>query len=437
MQLTSSISFSKLSTRFLFVTLTLLATACAREGATATAPRRCIEGWPQPRIVEPLEPLDNGAPSLLWRKSVPASGYAPETVLTAERLALVSVNTLWIVDLNGDPVENFVDMNSIGGGFEAGLTADADGNFYFASSSVFSFTKDGALRWKHGFGRNLDRNNETVYASRLLLSPDNVLYVAASDGYLYAIAANSGKQVWKERIGLTAGQARRLRGGAGDTLFVDLDAHSAPNGKSYYWSNVDTSGRHVFRIVFSQIGIADYWGYEADGVAYIRSAMLDECGNQKWSHPADIDGGWNVFLTDGQARTYVGITSLDGRAVYERFDKDGTHIDTLTRADRNAYVRAIGADGTLYGTQWEQDGESPGQVYATAYTPELSELWRIPLGGDYKSLSVNLGPTGIYYLTVDFMDETVIFAIQTNSPGPMNTPGALRYFNNRRTGWLE
>jgi len=77
--------------------------------------------------------------------------------------------------------------------FIGGFAIDKDGNLYIAGEKLWSFTKEGSLRWSV----NLDGQ---VHANPVV-SRNGVVYVGTSRGVLYAIDSSDGNTLWTNYLG--------------------------------------------------------------------------------------------------------------------------------------------------------------------------------------------------------------------------------------------
>jgi hypothetical protein len=363
-------------------------------------------------------------PHVLWRTKLPWRGLKMELALAGERLAVVGGNKLWLLDLAGNIVGGVLDPMSQNA---SAPVADEEGNFYFASSKVFSIAPDGKVRWAVELGSNTDQSQETTYTSKLLLGPGGVLYFAASDGLLYALRRNDGELIWKQQVGLAEnGHVRWVGPGVGDSFFVDGVPYQATTGAPSAQPQV--RGVPVMASFPSFAGLVA-GRFEDDGTRLqLRLHFLDPCGQPAWSLPET--GSWRVDVAGfGDAL----LAYSGGNASW--YSTEGA----LLRGPRplGGFSTALGADGTLYNTVCSQQDERNADMSLVAYSLELTESWKLDLGKPCTYSGTVLADDGVLYIARELPDGIEVLAVQTASPGLAPTAWPTRWHDNRQTGWLR
>ncbi|OIP40217.1 MAG: hypothetical protein AUK47_08875 [Deltaproteobacteria bacterium CG2_30_63_29] len=393
-------------------------------------PRRCIENWPvDPKAMpSPSLPVDN-AGQVLWTKEVPGGSFKGSLAKAGDRMAYLSGNTLVILDTEGNPINTFQDPTALTG--NGPPVADADGNFYFGAANVISVTSEGEPLWRFELGPDI-AGTETTYTSQLTLSPDGVLYFSATDGYLYAVKADDGTQVWRQEVGLSK-YGRYPYGayvGIGDALIAERGYHDPQTGTVSQHPVIDGEPMSVNRASYSHL-----FGYKvinADSQQF-GVPVMDMCGELQWSLP----GKTAFAVLVGFANSIVAID--DGEPVI--YSSDGEPQAGPIPLDWNYLPKAIGADGTIYYTYCTDFSNMDGSVMSVqAYSPTLQRLWSVELGKPCLDEPPVLADDGVLYVLRSKNEQQPphleLTAIQTGSPGLANTAYPTLRVNNRRTGWV-
>jgi hypothetical protein len=142
----------------------------------------CVKNWPAAPVNATPKPSLDVTPSVLWKKTIPGLGTLQQIAFNGEKLALVQGNRLSLVDLQGNVTLSYTaaDAQSL-----SAPVADAAGNFYTGGVSYRSFDSTGKPRWSTPLGAVAIPSYETTPVSNSHISPDNVVYFAAGDKYLY------------------------------------------------------------------------------------------------------------------------------------------------------------------------------------------------------------------------------------------------------------
>jgi outer membrane protein assembly factor BamB len=347
--------------------------------------------------------------------------YTSDLVLTADRIALLAGNKLWLLDRSGNVVRDVLDPEAHGA---ATVVADGSGNFYFVMSKVFSVTRDGATRWVFNLGSGI------WTSSRMLLSPSGILYFAASDGYIYALRTSDGQVHWKQGGALRPdGIVRPVIIGVGDALFVDDKVYRAGDGTLL--GSIAVNGAPVQPGPAWAAGFVAGRFVEVGDRLQLRLHLLGKCGQLLWSFP-DRDS-W-----------HVGLVGKDDALLVRRFDGTNfwSHWYSATGAlldgphPTRGIPTALGADGTVYSLECVAGPLGPGDMTVFAYAPDLSVSWSLPLGAPCNFQAAALADDGVLYIARDVSNGVEVVAVQTASPGLASTPWPTRGHDNGRTGWL-
>ena len=403
---------------------------------------RCIADWPAgPAVLPVAKPsLAVEAPKLLWvTKTQSQNGCGlldcDGMAKAGDRIALHSSSRIAFFDKQGGVTEY---AGASLGSQTSGVTSDEQGNVYFAApAGVFSLDATGTRRWFKAYGAAPPEGSPQP--GPLALSPDGVLYGVASDGMLRAMRASDGELLWSQPTETWSGLLSKVVGGAGDAVFVGSVGGS---GVSVFDTKNGTSlGRLE---AFGAIGM---WalGWTLEVVSNAAGVFVfDRCGRSKWStfrpnqlHTNTESGVITLgellvgmeFQTDNRGNP-VGDFSLS------LYDADGQV--KVGPAVRDGQPFLAGADGTIY-TVYSRYAPS-GTSQLIAYAPDLTELWRLDIGGpnghDPGGNGV-LDTDGVLYLAqADERGVTQLLAIQTSSPGLADSSWPSLRHDNRGTSWL-
>jgi hypothetical protein len=293
-------------------------------------------------------------------------------------------------------------------------------------------------RWYQPYGAAPPETGPTP--GPLVLSPDGVLYGVARDYNLRAMRAKDGSEIWSQATESWNGDLAQVLGGAGGAVFVQtyasgVQVYDAKTG-AHLGTLETTDGRPIggYRGAWC-LG----WGF---GISFDDSFVLDPCGKQRWSYwggrSRGVDSGiialgellvTSSFQTDsnGTPETPSSITLYDSEGQIK--------VGPLTR-DGQPYL--AGADGTIYTVYCQYAPQRTNQLIA--YSPDLTELWRLDLGGANGGCPAGNGvldSDGVLYLVrMGEGTEIDLLAIQTRSPGLADSSWPSLRHDNRGTGWL-
>jgi len=427
----------------LLLLITLMITSCSDTNKTTSdqvedLKPRCIEHWPEDPQAKPTPPLNiDNAGQVLWTKEVPGGTNTGPLAMAGDRLAYLSSTTLVILDTEGNFVNSFQESTAFTG--HGPPVADEEGNFYFGAAEVISVTSDGQPRWHFALGGDI-LGSETTYTSLLTLSPDGILYFSATDGFLYAVRATDGTQLWRQKVGLTKYGGHSPYGaylGIGDVLIAEKGYHDRKTG-TLIASHPVIDGEPMPVNLASFTHLFGYRVIDKDNLLFYRPAM-DKCGDQKWSFPsgkslyANLVGFNDTILTNYGDEAFI-------------YSSDGEPLVGPAPLDLHYFPKAIGADGTLYYNYCtELYQKDRGVASVQAYSPQLELLWSVELGKSCTDEPFVLADDGRLYVLRSTFEEfpdhlelkgLELTAIQTASPGLANTAYPTLRTNNRRTGWI-
>ncbi len=403
--------------------------------ATARDTPRCVGGWPRLLPDSVLAPsLSVTAPRVLWRRHVTSTAYRPGLALAAGRVALVAGNALFLLDARrGGPVATVVDESALGA--LAPPVADASGNFYFAGARVFAVGRDGTVRWSKKIEPIQGAAGETASTSDLLVGPGDALYFAATDGKLHAVRTKDGQDLWVREVGLSkGGTARRLWSGVGDTLFVESVPHDAATGAPSAPPVI--RGEPVLVGLASASGLllaARPWTKERDP-ARPDAIALDRCAGARWS--PRFPGRWAFALVGPGETILVRGMDANGKPAAHLYSSSGELV--AGPAEVRGLPNLFGRDGTLYAVECE--GGTSGAMHLRAYGRDLALLWDLDLGPSCSWQGAVLDDRGALFLararTAGKKPGTEVVAVQTRSPGPLESSWPAWRHDVRGTGWL-
>jgi outer membrane protein assembly factor BamB len=401
---------------------------------------RCVNGWPKgPETHVAARPsLDVDAPRLLWAAKGQGSSVGG-IARAGSRIAVALGDGIAFVDKAGSVTKYH------GGsmGFRASeVTADEQGNVYFPSAAgVYSLNAEGQRRWSMPYASASP--DGSAMPGAFALSPDGVLYGVTSDGVLRAILAKDGSQVWERPMDMWHHLVANVVGGAGDVVFAGAAGGSgvlAFDSKTgeLLGRLAQTNGNNVS-------AYSGTWALGWDfGIVTGYAFDFDPCG--KWR--------WQTWSPDRPNKaTYHGVISLGENLVGSDFETDdggrllGKPTLSLYTVDGRAKIGPLlrdglpflaGADGTIYTVhcQYLPPGTPAGTNQLVAYGADLSELWRLDLGGGCPSGNGILDADGVLYLARGDESGQNLLAIQTRSPGLADSSWPSLRHDNRGTAWL-
>lgn len=369
--------------------------------------------------------LTVNAPTVLWRSNIGTSAYRPGLALAAGRVAFVAGNSLFLVDARtGTLVASVRDDTALAA--REPPVAGPDATFYFAGARVFAVDPQGGIVWQKPIYPGAW--GDSAGTSALRLDPGGVLYFAADDGMLRALRAVDGQELWAREVGLTKGAPRWLGSGVGDTIFVEGVPHDTATGAPGGQPFVDGLPVVVGAALASRLLLA---GRLMDG-GWGGAVALDRCGVPLWS--PQVPGRWGFGLVGPGENVLVRGRTPDGTSATYVYSGAGEPV--TGPAEVRGLPNVFGRDGTLYTVDCE--GETPGSMRLRAYGTDLALRWELPLGRGCAWGGAVLDDRGVLFVARDrsFPDGVEVIAIQTRSPGTLDSSWPTLRHDARGTGWL-
>lgn len=291
---------------------------------------------------------------------------------------------------------------------------------YFASGSrVYAVSAtSGALRWKYPVDQPL---STTIHTSPAYA--DGIVYIGADDGRLYALNANTGKDVWRFDTRSTISVSPTVDEGvvyfgSGDGRIWALDAKTG---------NPLSAWKNGFKVLDDISGAAAV----ANGMVYAVSLdqVLHAIGavtaRERWSyrlqgsvlHMAPIVSGDFLFIANGS-----NVTSLYARNGLMRWQRNlGTDVscnpavddDSLYVADIDNNVRAL--DLRFGRDKWKTPAKLPFDIVAPPSVAGNVVFVATTLGGVY-ALDKNTGAVKWSYVVHPSTSDTTAAAEAAANP---------------------
>ncbi len=407
---------------------------------------KCIEDWPTAGGAHPTKlSLAVDAPKLAWRLDLQTNSSSSfglsdgGPVLSKNRVVVQAGELIYFLNKDGTKSEQ-VKYNAIAA-YPSGLAADLDGNIYYVcDDGVYSVDANGGLRWNRAFATH--PGAEFSYYHPAVLGPDDVLYAVTSTDQVCALRTKDGGIIWCQSPPSDTRVTSQVLGGAGKGLFVlvgdqRIDVLDTRTGESIGTLVVSIDGK-IVAFTAQWGGWALGWTF---GIAIGDAFVLDTCGNLRWSNwskDPSTSGGAGIIaageLLTAATSTRIGSAwvTTSGRLL----NADGSVAASTTQFEGQAI--AAGADGTIYTYRCED--ATPAVNRILAYSPDLKELWRFDLGGEYCRTiigNVLLDDDGMMYMKrQNDSYSTEVIAIQTRSPGLADSSWPSWRHDNRGTAWL-
>jgi len=289
------------------------------------------------------------------------------------------------------PSNSVAVIKGVGGG-SAGVVVGADGTLYMGSifdSFAHALNADGTHKWTFDVGH-------TVIASSPAVGADGTVYLAATDGYLFALRAD-GTLKWNHRWDSSGLSHPAL--GADGTVYVGNG-----NGSLYAVKGDDGTLKWTYQTgdrICSAPAVDDGTVYAGSTDGYLYALQADD-STLKWKYKATGDACSSPAVgADGSV--YVG--SSDG--LLHALDVEGTVRWTYPTGDRVSSP-AVDADGNVY------VGSYDGYLYALeangtlkwtyGYQPTPYAAGSPAVGSDgtvYVGLSGEIGDSKLHALDAD------------------------------------
>jgi polyvinyl alcohol dehydrogenase (cytochrome) len=260
--------------------------------------------------------------------------YQPsDTTITPENASTLVHVWTWIPDLvRGGPARKqiFSSPTVVGGTIYIGANT---GDFYALDDST------GGVIWKDhiGFQPMLTCKSRGFTSTATVVTDPFTqvltVYVAAGDGYLYAIDASDGSIVWK-------------------SLVVQPGTTS---NEGYNWASPAVSGGHVFMGVSSQCdqplirgGVKEYDQETGTLLGTYWTVPDGSVGGSVWSSVATTSDGGEAFATTGNADTAPGADPGDSFSIVRLNGTTLQKEDIWTIPGLNGTDKDFGASPTLF-----------------------------------------------------------------------------------------
>jgi outer membrane protein assembly factor BamB len=272
------------------------------------------------------------------------------------------------------------------------------------------------------------------------LSPEGVLFAVCADGYLRAMSAQNGQELWRQSAVVTRGPSQVMGGGGGAVFMLNgisgVHAYDSKTGQHLVEFR-DSSDPHLF----STKGM---WalGWEF-GVQFGAIDSFDCCGRLKWTTlmpSAYADSSGVIAFGEVLVATKWDMDSSGNRTSADRmyrYAPDGAVVQGPVSGVGEPYL--AGADGTIFTVNCQYSSPKANQLIA--YTSDLRELWRLDLGPVDQCPVGNgiLDDDGILYLAraKGSTEGVEVVAIQTQSPGLAESSWPSFRHDNRGTMWLS
>jgi outer membrane protein assembly factor BamB len=268
-------------------------------------------------------------------------------------------------------------------------------------------------RWKLGTG------------GRFLHSPaignDGTIYISMMGNKILAVRPN-GKKRWQVDTG---GDLH-----TSPTVGRDGTIHVGAKGFVYAFTSAG-KGKWEFKLKTPQTLAQTTPTIGSDGTVYVAAwnaldstiYAINPDGSKKWEIESEgVVQSFIAIAVDGTL--YAGTYSRVGKGgrVYA-LNSDGTKKWVYKTSEGVSAAPVIGSDGSLY------MGLSNGLVIAL--TPDGNDLWRFESNGDIKH-PLAMDENGTLFI-VGFRGKT-LYALSTDSTGPIDAPWAMKGQNAQRTG---
>ena len=339
--------------------------------------------------------------------------------------------------------------------------------YYCTDTKIKALDKNGEPTWELDFNHS-PRDIDYVTASPLVIRGDGTLYAGFKyvkanphSYFLQSIHPATGKR-WRYYTGGRFSQAPAI--GNNGTVYIPMEGHRMyavdSNGKKKW--QVDTGGLLLRSPTVGRDGTIHIgakgvvyaftpagkgkWEFKfetrqtyaqttpaigSDGTVYMAADRgmdsviyaINPNGFKKWEyHSKGVVQSSIAIAVDGTL--YAGTDSRVGKGgrVYA-LNSDGTKKWVYKTSEGVSAAPVIGSDGSLY------MGLSNGSVIAL--TPDGNDLWRFEANG-FIGHPLAIDGKGTLFV-VGFRGKT-LYALSTDSTGPINAPWPMEGQNAQRTG---
>lgn len=383
-------------------------------------------------------------PRVLWQADVASRSASEGVALSADRIAVSAGHSMFLFDKTGKLRHRVEDPRFV---WVSPPVADAQGNFYFAGERARSLDADGNMRWDV-FLR--DDDSRRTPPSSFVISPDGVIYSAQNDGALRAIAKDTGKTIWEQKVPSDPLSAHWINvvSGIGDHFVVDtvqlgFQIHDRSTGAlRASVTDVEAGGNEVYAVA-----AAKGFGIIGSGIVddmHGRVVLYDLDGRRKWAsaarrmaRPAFIDLDGSLVVSEHPEGQKFPAPTFLRRLPCGAEPKEP--IEIPTKPQRRLTTFLLGADGVTYTTTFTGDYSHSSVDELIALDRDFKVLWTVELTGRRFLRRPALDTDGVLYFLVHRAEDDAaeVVAIQTTSPGPAPTPWAGGRSNAAQSGWAS
>jgi hypothetical protein len=401
----------------------------------------CISDWPSPSAGQVRPELIGRTPNVMWSKKVASLvGTSNQVVMSRGAVGLTAGSSLIVVNKATVTAKVFTIPQ---GDRLAATIVSADDHFLLAGRSAYAVDEAGNAAWSVPLGGGPPIGSESAMCGLLYSRKLATLMAVCNNGSMYGISTrDGGKLIWSTPLyseGLFDVKPGPSVGGVAVVRFGPR--HSEAGSQVFD----PASGRRLGAAAGPEL---TPWSVSSQGLLATSPslALLDECGRTRWRSESSL--GVQVPMVIGVPGERV--------FVYERIEGAPARLGMVSAADGSRLAGptasgtpvAAGADGTFYAVSCDNASLSGSEGAVApdlvAYTPELTEKWRLslpvpPLLGKYYGCpraGVALDDNGVMYLAVE-SDGTYLVAVQTGSPGPAATSWPLRFGGQTGSLWHE
>ena len=237
---------------------------------------------------------------------------------------------------NGDVIWNEPTNTGISNSTAA---VDSDNNVYIGTRSegVFSWDKNGNLRWQHEKGATSKR---PYYSSPAISKDESTVYILMTNGELFALNTADGLPKWNESIAVSGGLGTSLSiNGDGTIYFTTNTEVIAVNDDGQVGTikwRYEIEGANNSGVVVGPNG--DLYVGSTNGLASLNAAT----GTENWIYDAFIDEC--VPAVDHNGNVYFG--SVDGK--FHIINDQGQLLIDFQLGDSVVNSPAISDEGHVY-----------------------------------------------------------------------------------------
>jgi hypothetical protein len=414
----------------------------AADARIAELQQGCVPKWPQPPLGSadpPKAPLAR-APRIRWRQKVLSQvGRVSRVVASGNAVATALGALVAVVDKKTGTVKVW------GAGASAEiydrLIGDNQGQFIVGGRQIVALTEAAEPVWNISLPNGGPANNEWGRCDLSFNKARQLVVAGCNDGFVYGIddskVPKGARLLWTNATPGRKVFTVEVEPGFGDLVTI------VPNtGDVWRRFRVDAASGATVQALND--GAALWAGLAATSQGALTATpslrLVDRCGKEAVKFEG---GGPQLPLVVGVPgeRVLVGEGKNAGETL-ALFSAAGKRLAGPVRTGRGV---AAGADGSFYAFSCTGGGDEltltkPPELIA--YDSSLAERWRLPLAlptapATYHcpSEGVVLDDDGSLYLAVEGPEGTMMYAVETDSPGPAPTPWYVRFADNRGSNW--